>query len=69
MLIIKGDTVLDVTPKAYEVIYKDHDFTIKEKKQKHRSRSQKKNRLSPSSKRLWLKRAKPRPVRSNADYD
>ena len=28
MLIIKGDTVLDVTPKAYEVIYKDHDFTI-----------------------------------------
>ena len=32
MLIIKGDTVLDVTPKAYEVIYKDHDFTIKEEK-------------------------------------
>ena len=30
MLIIKGDTVLDVTPKAYEVIYKDHDFSIKE---------------------------------------
>lgn len=28
MLIIKGDTVLDVTPKAYEVIYKEHDFTI-----------------------------------------
>ncbi len=30
MLIIKGDTVLDVTPKAYEVIYKEHDFAIKE---------------------------------------
>ena len=30
MLIIKGDTVLDVTPKAYEVIYKDHDFAVKE---------------------------------------
>ena len=28
MLVIKGDTVLDVTPKAYEVIYKEHDFTI-----------------------------------------
>ena len=28
MLIIKGDTVLDVTPKAYEVIYREHDFTI-----------------------------------------
>lgn len=28
MLIIKGETVLDVTPKAYEVIYKEHDFAI-----------------------------------------
>ena len=35
MLIIKGDTVLDVTPKAYEVIYKEHDFTIqKDEEQK-----------------------------------
>jgi hypothetical protein len=28
MLIIKGDSVLDVTPKAYEVIYKDHGYTV-----------------------------------------
>lgn len=28
MLIIKGDTVLDVSAKAYEVIYKDHGYTV-----------------------------------------
>ena len=38
MLIIKGDTVLDVTPKAYEVIYKEHDFTIqKDEEQKQQA--------------------------------
>ena len=28
MLIFNGETVLDVTPKAYEVIYKDHGYTV-----------------------------------------
>lgn len=28
MLIFNGETTLDVTPKAYEVIYKDHGYTV-----------------------------------------
>jgi len=28
MLIFNGETVLDVTPKAYEVIYKNHGYTV-----------------------------------------
>ena len=33
MLIYNGETVLDVTPKAYEVIYKDHGYTVQTKEE------------------------------------
>lgn len=59
MLIIKGDTVLDVTPKAYEVIYKEHDFTIQtDEEQEKQAEEQAEKQAEPIKPKAPAKKAK-----------